>query len=65
VATTAAGATLGLEAQLVLVAAVLVGPLIAERGLRSGQAPGGPPPAPPPGPVTGGRGELTGPDAAG
>jgi hypothetical protein len=47
-ATTAAGATLGLEAQLVLVAAVLVGPLIAERGPRAGQAPSGPPPVPAP-----------------
>jgi len=64
-ATTAAGASLGLEAQLVLLAAVLMGPLIAERRPRAGQAPGGPPPVSPPGPVTGGRGERTSADAAG
>jgi low temperature requirement protein LtrA len=64
-ATTAVGATLGLEAQLLLVAAVLIAPLIAERGLPAGQAIGGPPSGPPPGPVSGGRSEPASADAAG
>jgi low temperature requirement protein LtrA len=64
-ATTAAGATLGLEAQLLLVAAVLIAPLIAERQLARGQAIGGPPAPSPPGPATGGPGEPASADAAG
>jgi low temperature requirement protein LtrA len=64
-ATTAAGATLGLEAQLLLVAAVLIAPLITDRQVPGGQAIGGPPPDPPPGPVTGGRGEPASADTAG
>jgi low temperature requirement protein LtrA len=64
-ATTVAGATLGLEAQLLLVAAVLIAPLIAERSMAGGQATGGPPPGPPPGAVIGGPGEPASADAAG
>ena len=64
-ATTVVGATLGLEAQLVLVAAVLIAPVIAERDPDGGQARGGPSPGPPPGPVTGGPGEAASADAAG
>jgi hypothetical protein len=64
-ATTAAGATLGLEAQLLLVAAVLIAPLIAERAMPGEQAIGGPPSGPPPDPVTGGRSEPASADAAG
>jgi low temperature requirement protein LtrA len=64
-ATIPAGTALGLEAQLVLVAAVLIAPLIAERGMRGGEAVGGPPADPPPGPLTGGPGELASADAAG
>ncbi len=60
-ATTAAGATLGLVAQLLLVAAVLIAPLIIEGQVPGGQAVGDLPP----GPVTGGRGEPASPDTAG
>jgi low temperature requirement protein LtrA len=64
-ATTVVGATIGLEAQLVLVAAVLIAPVIAERDPDGGQARGGPSAGPSPGPVTGGPGEPAGADAAG
>jgi low temperature requirement protein LtrA len=64
-ATTAAGATLGLEAQLLLVAVVLIAPLITERQAPGGEALGSPPTGPPPGPVTGGRGEPASADTAG
>jgi hypothetical protein len=53
-ATAAAGVAAGLDLQLILVAAVLIGPLLAERGPGPGRPGSGP-----------AGGELVRPDAAG